>query len=66
MSKVLIRMPEVIKRTGIGRSAIYAAIAKGKFPPPVKIGERASAWVEDEISEWIEERISASRTGRVA
>lgn len=51
----LLRMPEVLARTGLSRSKLYATT---DFPRPVKIGERAVAWVEDEIQEWIDARIA--------
>jgi prophage regulatory protein len=56
---VLLRLPEVCRRTGRKRSALYEAIAAGTFPAPVKLGERASAWPEHEITAWIAERIAA-------
>ena len=55
----LLRLREVCRRTGKSRSEIYRRIAAGDFPSPVKLGERASAWVEHEVSAWIAERIAA-------
>ena len=57
----LVRLDEVIRRTGLGRSAIYAQIKEGKFPAPIKLGERASGWIEAEITDWISARIKQSR-----
>lgn len=37
--KTVIRMPEVERRTGLKKSAIYALIQKKEFPAPVKIAE---------------------------
>jgi prophage regulatory protein len=54
----LIRLPEVCRRTGKKRSSIYREIAAGIFPRPVRIGERASAWVEPEIDAFIAQLIS--------
>ena len=54
----LIRLAEVTARTGKTRSRIYEAMAAGEFPRPVKIGERAIAFVEAEVEEWIASRIS--------
>lgn len=45
----LIRLPEVLERTGYGKARIYRLINDGKFPAPVKIGSRAVAFVESEI-----------------
>lgn len=55
----LLKLPEVIALTGKSGSAIYS---DPTFPKPVKIGPRASAWVESEIVEWIEARIAARQT----
>lgn len=57
MSK-LIRMPVVEEMTGYTSSTIYLAIREGTFPKPVKIGQRASAWVESEVNAWINARIN--------
>ena len=34
------RLTEVIKDTGLGRSSIYKRIAQGEFPKPVPLGGR--------------------------
>ena len=61
MPKRILRKPTVRQRTGLGNSQIYALAAKGEFPKPIKLGKRASGWIEDEIDEWIEEKIRESR-----
>lgn len=60
----LLRLPEVMRRTGLKRAAIYARIREGTFPPPVKIGKRAVAWPESVIDAWIAERIAEARAER--
>ena len=50
----LIRLPAVLKRVGMGRTAVYGLIKEGKFPRPVKVGT-ASAWIDVEITHWIEQ-----------
>lgn len=57
----LLRLPEVQQRTGKSRSAIYRGMEYGEFPQSINIGERAVAWLETEINDWISERITASR-----
>lgn len=57
----ILRWPEVHQRTGICRSNAYKLIGEGRFPPPIKLGVRASGWIESEIICWIDERISQSR-----
>lgn len=63
MSKNLIRLPEVQRRTGYSKAWIYRLISQKRFPDSVKIGVRAIAFVESEIDEWIELRIQESRNG---
>ena len=49
----LIKLITVMNITGLARSTIYKHIADGTFPKPVSLGERAVAWVEVEVQEWI-------------
>ncbi|EKT60637.1 helix-turn-helix transcriptional regulator [Providencia rettgeri] len=62
----LIRLPEVMRRTGYGKAWIYRLIEAGQFPKSVKIGTRSIAFVESEVDEWIANKIAESRTGEVA
>jgi prophage regulatory protein len=39
-------------------------IAKKEFPAPIRIGPRASAWAEHEVTAWIAARIAARDAGR--
>ena len=55
----LVRLTEVIKRTGRSRTRIYDDISRGEFPLPVKIGGQAIAFVEAEIDAWIASKIAA-------
>jgi prophage regulatory protein len=59
----LLRLPQVKERTGLSRSAIYARVAQGDFPEPVSLGPRSVAWIDSEISLWIQTRIRVSRMG---
>ena len=61
MSKSLIRLPEVQRRTGYSKAWIYRLMAEQRFPSSIKIGSRAIAFIESEIDEWISERIESSR-----
>lgn len=58
----LLRLPAVIALTGLGRDSIYRLGHAGRFPRPRKLSERASAWREDEIQEWIESRPVAGKS----
>ena len=54
----LIKLTEVMASTGLARSTVYKYIKTGTFPKPVPQGERAVAWLENEIQEWIMERVA--------
>jgi prophage regulatory protein len=58
----LLKLPEVMKQTTLGKSTIYAYVRNGKFPSPIEVGDRAVGWVQSEISDWVQDRINASRT----
>ncbi|WP_318372681.1 AlpA family transcriptional regulator [Enterobacter sp.] len=57
-----IRLPEVIRRTGFGKTWIYELIKAGRFPSQVKTGVRAVAFIESEVDAWIDNAISQSRS----
>ncbi|OZB36173.1 MAG: hypothetical protein B7X44_07170 [Halothiobacillus sp. 15-55-196] len=50
------RLPSVKTLTGLSRSSIYRLIADGKFPKPIKLGERAIGWKQDDLEAWLESR----------
>ena len=62
-----IRLPEVMSRTGYGRTSIYRKMEDGSFPKSLKLGgppkdpnefdSRAIAWIEEEVDQWIESRM---------
>jgi len=56
-----IRISEVKSTTGLSRSHIYDLISKGAFPRQYKLGERASGWLESEVSDWVELKICESQ-----
>lgn len=59
-SKRLIRLPEVLNRTGLCKAWIYRLISRNEFPAQVKLGARAVAFLESDIDKWIEEKIYLS------
>lgn len=59
MAERILRRPEVSSRTGFGRSTLYALVQSGRFPKPIKLGSRASGWLESEVDQWIESQKAA-------
>lgn len=56
LTPMFVRMPAVMRMTGLGRSTIYRLIAERKFPSPVRLGSRAVAWRSSDLDEWSEAR----------
>lgn len=57
-----LRLKHVQLKTGLGRSSIYAKVKAGDFPAPIRLGSgRASAWIEQEVDQWLTQQIEASR-----
>ncbi|OJU16581.1 MULTISPECIES: AlpA family phage regulatory protein [unclassified Sphingomonas] len=50
-----IRLDEVKRRVGLGKTMIYDLIRESKFPAPYKISPCASRWSDREIVAWINE-----------
>lgn len=57
MTRIL-RLPDVVKMTGLKRSTIYLHISQGIFPKPIPLGPRAVGWIVNEIELILEARIS--------
>jgi prophage regulatory protein len=62
-----LRLPSVIAKTGLGRSAIYDGMAKGWFPKNFDLvpGGKARGWDEAELDEFLAKR-RAERDGKAA
>jgi prophage regulatory protein len=61
MTHKMIRLPTVIEQTGLSRSSIYLRMKNNKFPQSISLGDRAIAWLEEDINQWIEDRIIESK-----
>lgn len=57
----ILRLPQVCRMTGLGRSMIYQLEAERRFPCRVRIGARAVGWVESEVQGWLAGRIQYYR-----
>lgn len=53
------RIREVTRITGLSRSTVYAYIAEGNFPRPLRLGVRAVGWSSDALFKWLAERAIA-------
>jgi len=54
---VLLKIQKVIELTTLSRSTIYRLVETGKFPRPVKLTTRTIGWVEEEVRDFLQEKI---------
>jgi len=63
----ILRLREVIRKTGIARSTIYDWLNHKStrydpdFPKPVVLGKQSVGWLESELDEWIFRKVGMSR-----
>lgn len=60
----LIRLTEVLHKTGLSKATLYRLMNGGDFPKNTTLGLRAVAWVESEVNQWIEQKLM--KRGEVA
>ncbi len=50
----VLKLPEVMRITRLGRTSIYTAMACGDFPRSIPLtGRRAKGWLTSEIASWL-------------
>lgn len=49
-----LRLPDVLKLIPVGRSTWWSGCATGRYPAPVKLGPRTTAWRAEDIRALIE------------
>ena len=47
------RLPEVLRCTGLSRSTLYDKVSKGHFPKQIPLGANIVAWRESEVLAWM-------------
>lgn len=57
----ILRRKQVLARTGYSTSWLYALMAQGLFPKPIKIGLRAVGWLESDIDGYINQLVNQSK-----
>jgi prophage regulatory protein len=55
----LLRFPAVRERTGLSRSTIWRLERRGEFPKHHRISPNVVAWVEEDVSDWIQLRTNS-------
>jgi len=55
----LLQLATVSVLTGAGRSTIYAMVAQGKFPKPIKRGLRCTRFRAGDVTAWLKAQVSS-------
>jgi prophage regulatory protein len=55
----LLRIKEVSEWINVSQSSIYKWVEQGRFPPPIKLGNKetkrqSARWIIEDVEEWIE------------
>ena len=54
--KRIMRLPEVLRLTGLSKSLVYEMVGEDRFPQQVKVGKRARGWRARDVADWLESR----------
>jgi prophage regulatory protein len=57
----MLRLPQVLDATGLGKTTIYELQGRGEFPMRIKITAHSVAWIEEEVQTWIARRVEKGR-----
>ena len=60
----ILRLPAILKLTGLCRTTIWRMVKAGTFPQPVQLGARAVGWRASDVEEWLESRPVAGKAGK--
>ena len=56
-----IKINKVSELTTFSRATIYRLIKKGVFPSQVKLAQRSSGWVEQDVIDYLNTKIQESK-----
>jgi prophage regulatory protein len=52
----ILRLKDVIAKTGLSRSNIYSLLSAGKFPKKIQLSPRCIGFLEADIDNWLYEK----------
>lgn len=62
MSVKLLKIAEVVEKTGFCRATIYNKMREGQFPRPADLGGRGRRWLESKVDEFLIEKSDLAQT----
>ena len=61
----VIKLKRVIALTSLSSATIYRLIKNGEFPKQLKLAERSSGWLLEEIYDWLESKSTLRNGGQL-
>ena len=50
-----LRISDVAKKTGLGKSTVWLWVKENRFPKPIKLSPRVTVWDEDTLDKWMKQ-----------
>lgn len=67
MVSQILRRKEVLRKTGLSNTTLYARIASGSFPKGIPLGSpNIVGWLDTDVDQWIADRVREARGEPVA
>ena len=63
-AKTMLRVSDVMMRTGYSRTTIWRKVRDGSFPAPRSLGDNAIGWTDDVIDDWVASRPQVPYAGQ--
>ncbi|MBV9727735.1 MAG: AlpA family phage regulatory protein [Gammaproteobacteria bacterium] len=60
----ILRLPQALDVTGLGKTKLYELQSEGNFPMRVQITAHVVGWIEDDVQAWLARRVAASASLR--
>lgn len=57
----ILKLNEVAKLIGVGRSTLFRMISMGEFPGGFIVGARSRRWTGEMIQKWIDKKAAKTR-----
>jgi predicted DNA-binding transcriptional regulator AlpA len=57
-----LRKPDLVSATSLSYSTLYRLIRMGRFPAPIRLSERTSAWRASDVLDWINSHAAGNGT----
>ena len=53
----VLKIKQVAAEINVSVPQVYKLVSLGRFPKPIKLGERGSGWLITEIDAWLQSRV---------